>query len=157
MSEPRTLLGHPIETPRLVVAGALLSAAAAVVVLTSAPWWVVLLGTIGPDLAFLAAVGTRPATRGSMPSRVVPVYNATHHLAGPWFLATAALLLLSTPLAAAALAWHAHLQWDRGVGYGLRDADGRIQRPVRWTLHHRAAPLTAPPVAALGTHPPDGR
>jgi hypothetical protein len=143
VSGPRVVLGHPVEGPRIAVATVLLSASVWIAATTSAPWWVVALGVVGPDLAFLAALGTRPEAPGLMPRQMVRVYNATHHLAGPWLLTAAAVLLVSAPLAAGALAWHAHVQWDRGVGYGLRDADGRIVPPVRWSARRPARALAS--------------
>ena len=42
--------------------------------------------------------------------------------------------LLRSPIAVgAALAWGSHLLWDRGVGYGMRRADGTIIEPRRRT------------------------
>ena len=125
MSDTRVLIGHRIHAAHLVAAFALLGTSIALAVSTGAPWWLVAAGVVGPDLSFLAAIGAPPPERpGFMPRRVVPLYNAVHHAAGPALLATAALAIGSAPLGVLALSWSSHLAWDRGVGYTLRDPDG---------------------------------
>jgi hypothetical protein len=93
---------------------------------TSAPWWIVPLGVIGPDLSFLAALGGPPNVGGAMPPRVVRPYNLVHHPFGPTALLLAGACLGSPTAVGAALAWGSHLLWDRGVGYGMRRADGTL-------------------------------
>jgi Domain of unknown function (DUF4260) len=128
MSDASALLGHKLNAPHLVAAFALLGASITLTVSTGAPWWLIAAGVIGPDLSFFAAIGAPPPTRpGLMPRRVVPVYNAVHHWAGPALLAAAALASGSTPLVVLALSWASHLAWDRGVGYTLREVDGSMR------------------------------
>ncbi len=125
MSDTRVLAGHRLHAPYLVAAFALLGTSIAPAVSVGAPWWLVAAGVIGPDLSFLAAIGAPPPERpGLMPRRVVPLYNAVHHWAGPVLLGAAALALGSAPLGVLALSWASHLAWDRGVGYTLRNRDG---------------------------------
>jgi Domain of unknown function (DUF4260) len=125
------VLGHRLHAPHLVAAFALLGASIALAASTGAPWWLVAAGVIGPDLSFLAAIGAPPPARpGLMPPRVVPVYNAVHHWAGPTLLAAAAVALGSTPLVVLAVSWASHLAWDRGVGYSLREADGSMRTGI---------------------------
>jgi len=85
----------------------------------------VVLGIVGPDLAFLAAIGS-PHERGRLPRRAVTPYNVAHHPVGPALLIAVAVGLPSAPLAALGLTWLSRLAWDRGVGYGLRSQDGQI-------------------------------
>jgi hypothetical protein len=114
---------HPIP---LVSAFAALSGAIALARYTSAPWWIVPLGVIGPDLSFLAAIGGPSNVDGNMPPQVVKPYNVVHHPLGPAVLLVVGVLFRSPTVVGAALAWASHLLWDRGVGYGLRRADGSI-------------------------------
>ncbi len=117
---------HPIP---LVSAFAALSGAIALARYTSAPWWIVPLGVVGPDLSFLAAIGGPPNVDGNMPPGVVKPYNLVHHPLGPTALLVVGALFRAPMVVGAALAWGSHLLWDRGVGYGMRRADGTIIEP----------------------------
>jgi hypothetical protein len=72
--------------------------------------------------ALLASLG-QPHLPQQMPRRAVPVYNATHRLAGPLALGAAAAALTNAALGAAALGWLTHITLDRAVGYTLRNPD----------------------------------
>ncbi|CAN5655346.1 hypothetical protein BH11ACT8_BH11ACT8_35690 [soil metagenome] len=124
------LAGHDVRPPVVLAALLVLGAAAALVVGGHAPWWVLPLGVLGPDLAFLAAVGSpAPEERGAMPPRAVAPYNAVHHPAVAAVCTLLAGLLAGPTLVALGLAWCSHIVWDRAVGYGLRTPEGHI-RPV---------------------------
>ena len=60
-------------------------------------------------------------------TRAVKLYNALHILAGPTALAVVSFWLAPVWLGAA-LAWTAHVLFDRAVGFGLRDHAGYIAR-----------------------------
>lgn len=120
----RVVAGHAVRPPLVVAAVVVLGVTIALAVVTGAPWWLVAIGLIGPDLTFLAAIGDRPTAPGLMPRRAVLPYNLAHHPAGPAVLLAAAAVWASAPAAVLALAWAAHLVWDRSVGYGLRARDG---------------------------------
>jgi len=121
---------HPIP---LASAFAAVGGAIALAHYSSAPWWIVPLGVIGPDLSFLAAIGGPSNVNGNMPPRVIRPYNLVHHPLGPTALLVVGALLRSPIAVGAALAWGSHLLWDRGVGYGMRRADGTIIEPRRRT------------------------
>jgi hypothetical protein len=80
---------------------------------------------IAPDLAVALGMG-RGLKPGQLHPRAVPLYNALHVLAGPAVLAVAAWWL-GRPWLGAALAWCAHVLFDRAVGFGLRDRAGYIR------------------------------
>jgi hypothetical protein len=124
---------HVIRPIPLTAAFLALGGAVALARYTSAHWWIVPLGVIGPDLSFLAAIGGPAAVNGSMPPRVVRPYNLVHHPLGPTALLLVGALLRSPTLVGAGMAWASHLLWDRGVGYGMRRADGTIIEPRRRT------------------------
>jgi hypothetical protein len=124
---------HVIRPVALVAAFAALGGAIAVAHYTSAPWWIVPLGVIGPDLSFLAAIGGPSNVDGNMPPRVVKPYNLVHHPLGPAALLVVGVVFRSPTVVGAALAWASHLLWDRGVGYGMRRADGTIIEPRKRT------------------------
>ena len=85
------------------------------------------LGIVGPDLAFLAAIGAEPTPQGVLPRRVVPVYNALHRVVGPLLLLAVSLLpAVPLPVFVLAIAWLTHIAVDRAAGYGLRAPDGTI-------------------------------
>lgn len=140
----RTVLGHRVQPPAVVAAFLVLGTAGAVVVAAGAPWWAVVAGVVGPDLTFLAAGVERPAAPGLMPRRAVTPYNAAHRPLVPLLLAALGVVLSAPTLAALGLAWLSHIVWDRGVGYGLRDADGAM-------LHQRHL-LAEPAVRASAGH-----
>jgi hypothetical protein len=123
--------GHTL-TPLWMLFAAVIAAASIVLasISGSSGWWVAA-GLIGPDLAFLLAIGVPNTTPGRMPARVIPVYNALHRPVGPIVLGVVSLALVAIPSASAtvgvvALSWLAHIVWDRSVGYGLRDREGAI-------------------------------
>ena len=120
---------HVIRPIPLAAAFAALGGAIALAHDTSTPWWIVPLGVIGPDLSFLAAIGGPSNVDGTMPPRVVRPYNLVHRPLGPTALLVVGVLFRSTTVVGAALAWGSHLLWDRGVGYGMRRADGTIIEP----------------------------
>jgi hypothetical protein len=104
--------------------GAAAAGAAGVMVAGVSAWqpWVFL---IAPDLAVALGMG-RGLKPGQLHPRAVPLYNALHVLAGPAVLAVAAWWL-GRPWLGAALAWCAHVLFDRAVGFGLRDRAGYIR------------------------------
>jgi hypothetical protein len=124
---------HVVLPLPLASAFAALGGAIALANYTSAPWWIVPLGVFGPDLSFLAAIGGPASVDGRMPPRVVRPYNLVHHPLGPSALLVAGLLFRSPTVVGSALAWGSHLLWDRGVGYGMRRADGTIIDPRKLT------------------------
>ncbi|GAA3109937.1 DUF4260 family protein [Streptomyces echinatus] len=80
-----------------------------------------------PDLTFLIAVADAPRmTKGQLPPRAVPYYNAMHRALVPLTLAVAYTVLpVDWPPAFAALCgWLAHISYDRVFGYGLRTKEG---------------------------------
>ena len=111
----------------LVAAFGLLGTAVAVAHAHGVGLWVVALATLGPDLAFVAAIGAPHERGGPMPARVVPLYNLAHHPAGALALGATALVARSPLAAAVAVAWLSHLAWDRSLGYRLRRPDGTIR------------------------------
>jgi hypothetical protein len=113
------------------LAGAFATLGAAILLATHehTGWWVIPTGVIGPDLAFLAAIGAPAPQRGLMPARVVRPYNLLHHPAGPIAAAALSAILWNPTAIALSLTWASHVLWDRGVGYGLRAPDGSIIGP----------------------------
>lgn len=89
------------------------------------PWWAVLAVGLAPDVPLLAGFAPGLA-KGQLAPRAVPFYNALHRVGGPVVLGAAALAGGGAVrgLLAAALAWGAHIAWDRALGYGLRTKDG---------------------------------
>jgi hypothetical protein len=84
----------------------------------------VLLFALLPDAALLLAIGG-PMQQGRLPTRAVPAYNVLHHPVVPAVLLALAMAgALGHYWLVAALAWGAHIAFDRGFGYGLRTADG---------------------------------
>ncbi len=126
---------HVIRPIPLTAAFLALGVAIALAHYTIAPWWIVPLGVIGPDLSFFAAIGGPVAVDGNMPPRVVRPYNLVHHPLGPTAPLLVGALLHSPTLVGVGMAWASHLLWDRGVGYGMRRADGSIIEPRRRTRH----------------------
>jgi hypothetical protein len=105
--------------------GALAGATAGVLVAGASAWqpWVFL---IAPDVALLAGI-SRGLNPGQLHPRAVKLYNALHMFAGPTALAVVSFWLAPVWLGAA-LAWTAHVLFDRAVGFGLRDHAGYIAR-----------------------------
>ena len=124
---------HVIRPLPLTAAFLALGGAIALAHYTSAPWWIVPLGVISPDLSFLAAIGGPAHVDGNMPPQVVTPYNLVHHPIGPIALLVVGALFGVPTVIGAALAWGSHLLWDRGVGYGMRRADGTIIEPRKRT------------------------
>jgi len=78
---------------------------------------------IAPDIPLFFGFGAGLA-KGQLHPRAVPAYNASHRLIGPGLVLLAAAVAASPMVAAAGLAWLAHVLIDRACGYGLRTADG---------------------------------
>jgi hypothetical protein len=91
--------------------------------------WQLWIFAIVPDLPLIfgGGPGLQP---GQLNPKAVAFYNATHRLAGPVLLTLAALISigLGSPngqaFLAGGLVWTAHILLDRGLGYGLRTAEG---------------------------------
>jgi hypothetical protein len=105
--------------------GALAGGTVLVMVAGSSAWqpWVFL---IAPDVVLLAGI-SRGLNPGQLHPRAVKPYNALHMFAGPTALAVVSFWLAPVWLGAA-LAWTAHVLFDRAVGFGLRDHAGYIAR-----------------------------
>lgn len=121
---------HPVP---LIGAFALVGLAIALAADGHGSGWAVAGGVIGPDLSFLAAVGSAPTAPGLMPKRAVRPYNTVHHPVGPMALLIVGLLADAPTIIVLALAWASHLLWDRGVGYGRRSPEGAIIAPGQKT------------------------
>jgi len=79
---------------------------------------------IVPHLPVLLGLG-RPHARGQMPTRAVPLFNATHHPVGPLALLVLSGVGILSPLwLVGGLAWLGHLVVDLALGDGLRTRDG---------------------------------
>jgi hypothetical protein len=117
---------HPIRPLPLAAAFIVLGAAALLVIDDRAAWWVIAAGVIGPDLAFLAAIGAPAPQPRLMPARAVRSYNLLHHPAGPAAATAISAILGDLTAIALSLTWASHLLWDRGLGYELRAPDGSI-------------------------------
>ena len=89
------------------------------------PWWAVLAVGLAPDLPLLAGGFAPGNVHGSIAPWSVPFYNALHRA---WAPAPLAALTFGGVVGhgwlAAALAWGAHIAFDRLLGYGLRGSDG---------------------------------
>ena len=113
------------------LAAALLASAVALIVVRDAAWWQTVAFALGPDLAVLYGIAPRLA-RGQLHPRAVSLYNALHRFWGPLALAVAALAAgLALGYVAGALAWGAHVAFDRAVGLRPRSRDG-FQRAEGW-------------------------
>ena len=96
----------------------------------AAAWAALAVGLIAPDLTFLTAAGAHePVSRGQLPRKAVPFYNAAHRTWIPLTLAAAyAVAPLPVPaLFTFLLAWMLHIAVDRVAGYNLRGQDGFIR------------------------------
>jgi hypothetical protein len=97
----------------------------------AAAWAALAGGLIAPDLTFFAAAGAHePVSRGQLPRKAVPFYNAAHRTWVP--LALAVAYAVAAPLNMPALftfllAWMLHIAVDRAAGYRLRGQDGFIR------------------------------
>lgn len=94
-------------------------------------WGAAGVGLLGPDLAFLAAIGAPVPEHGRLPARAVRSYNLLHRCPLPvGAMAISALVPIShaafVPWFVLGLAWLTHIALDRALGFGLRAADGRI-------------------------------
>ena len=95
-----------------------------------AAWAALAGGLIAPDLTFFAAAGAHePVSRGQLPRKAVPFYNAAHRSWIPLALTAAYTVApLSVPaLFTFLLAWMLHIAVDRVAGYRLRGPDGFIR------------------------------
>jgi hypothetical protein len=111
---------------RLAYAGAGFIAtgiAIAVVVTQHASWWPLVVFAMAPDLSFLAGM-SGGLQRGQLHPRAVPIYNAVHRYWAPAVLVVVTFLMSSPAWLAAALAWIAHISFDRSLGFGLRTPQG---------------------------------
>jgi len=97
--------------------------AIAIVVTQHASWWPLVVFAIAPDLSFLAGISAG-LQRGQLAPRAVPIYNAVHRYWAPAALVVSGFLLSSPVWLAAALAWIAHISFDRSLGFGLRTPEG---------------------------------
>jgi hypothetical protein len=89
--------------------------------------WQLLAFAAAPDAALFVGIGAN-LDRGQLHPRAVPLYNALHRFGGPALLAASAFWT-GTPWLVAALAWAAHIAFDRALGYGLRDRQGFQRHP----------------------------
>jgi Domain of unknown function (DUF4260) len=90
--------------------------------------WQLLVFAVLPDIALLLGMGGSNLERGQLHPRAVPLYNALHRFGGPLLLGGSAFWFGRAWLVAA-LAWGAHIGFDRALGYGLRDRSGFQRRP----------------------------
>lgn len=129
--------GHKeASTHILLIPGfALLAGSIALAVRTGTPWWLVLTGFVGPDLAFVLAVGQEHVAPRRIPRRVVAPYNLLHRSVIPVLVLLLSVVLHSAPTAVVAISWIAHILVDRAVGFGLRDRQGAIIPPKH--IHRR--------------------
>ncbi|MGY0023587.1 DUF4260 family protein [Streptomyces sp. cg35] len=82
---------------------------------------------IAPDFTFLVGMSDAPRmSKGQLPPRAVPFYNAAHRALIPLALLVAYTVLLVpwAPAFAALCGWLAHISYDRAFGYGLRTKEG---------------------------------
>ncbi|MFH8565177.1 DUF4260 family protein [Streptomyces sp. NPDC017988] len=83
---------------------------------------------IAPDLTFLVGLRDAPhMSRGQLPPRAVPFYNAAHRALVPAALIVAVHTVgqaVWAPVLAALCGWLAHISYDRAFGYGLRTKEG---------------------------------
>lgn len=122
---PRAGLARGEIRPTYLGAGVVLLGAAIAVALSAGTGaGSVLVWAIAPDLALLLAFGGQVAP-GQLPRRAVPLYNLLHVpvlplvLIAGWVVGVASVYWL-----VAGLTWLAHIGFDRGVGYGLRNWEG---------------------------------
>ena len=89
---------------------------------------------VAPDLLglLLASLLGKPAGKGLLPVRGVPVYNLWHTYWLPLFVGGVAWLVNGRPPLELLLGWGLHLAADRTLGYGLRRSDGSIGPVTLW-------------------------
>jgi hypothetical protein len=119
---------HPLYLGLTVV---LLGAAVAELIIQGTGLWQFFVFLIAPDipLFFGGGQGLGP---GQLHPRAVGPYNLTHRLVGPIVLAALGFSgLIGIGFGIGALAWGAHIALDRGLGFGLRGADGYQRRGSR--------------------------
>jgi hypothetical protein len=90
--------------------------------------WQLLVFAVLPDIALFLGIGTN-LDHGQLHPRAVPLYNTLHRFAGPVILGLSAFWA-GAPWLVAALAWAAHIAFDRALGYGLRDRAGFQRHPL---------------------------
>jgi Domain of unknown function (DUF4260) len=147
--------------PYALVGVALVGLAIVVVARDDVGLWQLLVFAVFPDGTLFLGIGAN-LDRGQLHPRAVPPYNALHRFAGPVLLGAGGFWA-GTPWLVAALAWAAHVAFDRALGYGLRDRHG-FQRhprpaPAATTLTTRTQGMSsgrsptsaAPPSAAHGS------
>lgn len=123
---------HQLHPLHLLAAFGLVGLAGFVAHSNSIPMWTLAIGIIGPDLSFLAAIGAPNQPNGALARRAVRPYNAMHHPIGPLVAIVTGFLVGAPLVSVVGLAWLSHLAWDRGLGYGLRNADGTIRAMGQW-------------------------
>jgi Domain of unknown function (DUF4260) len=89
--------------------------------------WQLLVFAVLPDIALFVGFGGTKLERGQLHPRAVPLYNALHRFGGPLLLGGSAFWF-GRPWLVAAVAWAAHVAFDRALGYGLRDGNGFQRR-----------------------------
>jgi Domain of unknown function (DUF4260) len=82
-----------------------------------------------PDVALFVGIGMN-LDRDQLHPRAVPLYSALHRFGGPVLLGLSAYWA-GAPWLVAALAWAAHIAFDRALGYGLRGRAGLASRARR--------------------------
>ncbi|GGO89018.1 DUF4260 family protein [Wenjunlia tyrosinilytica] len=80
---------------------------------------------VAPDISLVIGIAAAPSWK-RMPSYAIGPYNAMHTPVVPAAILMAAALTRNRSLLVAGLGWLGHIGWDRGWGYGPRDADGYI-------------------------------
>jgi hypothetical protein len=90
--------------------------------------WLALAFVILPDVALVYGASPR-LERGRLHPRAVRFYNAVHSFWIPVALMLVGLWL--PPLVfTSGVVWAAHIAWDRGLGFGLRDREGYQRLPA---------------------------
>jgi Domain of unknown function (DUF4260) len=106
-----------------VLAAALTALALLAVLGWRTAWWQAVTFGLAPDLAVLYGIAPGLA-RGQLHPRAVPPYNALHRFWAPTALAIAAAAGLPRGYLVGALAWAAHVAFDRAIGLRLRSPEG---------------------------------
>jgi hypothetical protein len=132
---------RPSPLPRILLGVLALGLVAFLIVQAATHGWaaggVILVFALLPDVALIGAFA-RDLGPGRMNPRNVRLYNVLHSLWIPAALIAASFLpwpelALRSGLEVllAGVAWLAHVVVDRALGYGFRDADGRIRSRAR--------------------------